>query len=96
MTKYRFLYDKCFIVKMKGSRKKKRPVKTDLFCEMLKKRIPGCTRNVHENARRLLPGDFLRFGFDGGDGFCATFGVVSVGEHGVHEHGTCDHSVHVL
>ena len=71
-------------------------MKTDLFCEMLKKRIPGCLRNVHENARGLLPGDFLGFRLDCGNGFCATFGGVCVGEHDVHEHGTRDYGVHML
>ena len=49
-----------------------------------------------ENARGLLPGDFLGFCFDFSDGFCAAFGGVCVAEHNIHEHGTCDHGVHML
>ena len=62
---------------------------TNFFCEM-RLGMRG------KNARGLLPGDFLGFCFNGGDGFCAAFGGVFVGKHDVHEHGTCDYGVHML
>ena len=44
----------------------------------------------------LVPREFLCLGFDCGDGFCAAFGSIFVGEDDVHENGTRDNGVDML
>ena len=44
----------------------------------------------------LVPREFLCLGFDFGDGLCAAFGGIFVGEDDVHEYGTRDNGVDVL
>ena len=52
-----------------------------------------CTRKC---ARALIPREFLCLCFDFGDGLCAAFGGIFVGEDDVHENGTGDNCVDML
>ena len=44
----------------------------------------------------LVPREFLCLGFDSGDGLCAAFSGIFVGEDDVHENGTGNNGVDVL